>query len=676
MTQQIRFYLSHKAEIRLITPKDHQPRRYCVERVVETCPEKKEGKKIIKKEQSCRNGEVEVISIYRKKHYINKNCARCNNEKSFRCFPKFNEENAWLMNSFFLVLNFQLYKNVGLQPKLRKAKCDDGQVFDDILQLCTINWLRPLPEVGPERYYVISWLQAILQKRMSLSKPVVQRSFLDYFQFLPENFNVSDIEPLKDFFLVRSTITLTPKQSFQLRTKCDKPCLRESKIINFIHFKTSWNMKIQKGTFTVFKTTSRPLKCFGRKVYTFDQYSSLESGRIFINLTNTTYDKTQYFTDMTASGSNVLGNITICEKYVPTSCKSPWTVLSLGQFQILENLSVYDNTSSSVYHYGQYEVLGNSSVQICISKYEKHVERGMTIEHDGVLGWITIACFLLSIVSLIVLLTTYIIFPELRTLPGKNLMNLATSLLMSAISWLISSFTRPEQNAKYCHVLIVIQHYFLVASFASMSVISFHTYRTFARKLPAQRSSEHRERKVFKSYLTFVWVLPAIFAAVCFLLDSNNVMNLAYGDSIVCWFREKDAFLYFIYIPVGLSLLFNIVAFFITALYLRKHCQNMAARESDSKQRSNLAINIKLSSLMGFTWLFGLLNVLVGPTKVFEYLFVILTCLQGVCITLAFVLKKKTMRMYKEMLSSGLKSKTQVSKPVNLSRNTSLETVL
>ena len=124
-----------------------------------------------------------------------------------------------------------------------------------------------------------------------------------------------------------------------------------------------------------------------------------------------------------------------------------------------------------------------------------------------------------------------------------------------------------------------------------------------------------------------------------------------------------------------MSLLFNIVAFLIAALYLQKHSQNMAARESRSMKRSNFAIYIKLCSLMGFTWLFGLLDVLVGSLEIFEYLFVILTCLQGVFISMSFVFKKETLKMYKKKMSSGLKS-SSTSQPVNLNRNASLETVL
>ena len=56
-------------------------------------------------------------------------------------------------------------------------------------------------------------------------------------------------------------------------------------------------------------------------------------------------------------------------------------------------------------------------------------------------------------------------------MPGKNLMNLAITLLMSAIFWIISSLTNPVEHPTFCVALIIVQHYFFIASFTSMSVI-------------------------------------------------------------------------------------------------------------------------------------------------------------------------------------------------------------
>ena len=265
-----------------------------------------------------------------------------------------------------------------------------------------------------------------------------QKNSTRVFELLPENFDLNEIKWLKDFFLVKSTIILTPEQSLELRSrKSGKNVVLASKLSNFIHFKTTWSVKITNRTYTVFKITSRPLKCFGRKTYTSREYLMLDDGQFLINSTNKTYERLQYFTEGIANGSNILGNITLSEKYIPTSCDLPWTVLPPVIFTIYSNLSVYDNKTDKMYYYGRYDILANNSVQICISKDEEKTKQNWTLVNDMVLGWVTLVCFMLSILSLVILFITYIIFPELRTLQGKNLTNLAVTLLMSAIFWII-----------------------------------------------------------------------------------------------------------------------------------------------------------------------------------------------------------------------------------------------
>ena len=106
--------------------------------------------------------------------------------------------------------------------------------------------------------------------------------------------------------------------------------------------------------------------------------------------------------------------------------------------------------------------------------------------------------------------------------------------------------------------------------------------------------------------------------------------------------------MYFVTIPIGVMLSFNIIAFIIAAVYLRKHGQNNLARQASGNRRSNLSIYARLSTLMGFTWLFGLLALVVTSTTVFWYFFVISTSLQGVLIALAFVVNAKTFGLYRK----------------------------
>lgn len=107
----------------------------------------------------------------------------------------------------------------------------DGPRFWWRLQVCTINWLRPSTEAGPERYYILSWLQTAPKMAESFPKTIVQQAVVAYFQLSPENLNATKITSVKDFLHVESTLILTPEQSLELRSRnVDKNNLPTSKI--------------------------------------------------------------------------------------------------------------------------------------------------------------------------------------------------------------------------------------------------------------------------------------------------------------------------------------------------------------------------------------------------------------------------------------------------------------
>ena len=227
-------------------------------------------------------------------------------------------------------------------------------------------------------------------------------------------------------------------------------------------------------------------------------------------------------------------------------------------------------------------------------------------------------------------------------------MNFDVSLLFFMIFWLPLNFTKVQSNKPLCQAVAIIEHYFLMASFVSMSVIAFHTYLVFARNVPAPRMSNGRERKLFCRYLVLTWLLPALIVGICVVLDRQDGQKMGYGESGICWMSEPNAYIYFVIIPVAVFLLFNIVAFSITTVYLGKHSRSRAARQATGNRRSNLAIYAKISSLMGFSWLFGLLALVVTSTMVFRYLFVIFTSLHGAFVAFAFVFNSKTFNLYKQ----------------------------
>ena len=606
------------------------------------------------------------------------------------CFPDFKGLcRRFVPLSFSLVLDYRRSNGNSKMEKyelsIKNEECGkQGMIYDNILQACRVNWLAPPDQNEQDRFYVVAWLEPPKTSQDNeFSAKDFKKSFIEYFNTSYThiiNVNISSISkqddprfvPVISFFLVTSTVILTPRQSLELSsTNRNAYNTLKPSLLNFIYFKEPLTMNIKNSNYTVIKTTSRPLACLGRKLYTPKEYTLLDDDKVYINSTNITYGKSQYFREI--SEQSTLGNITVCEKYVPTGCNATWTTLAPKQFTLMANLSIYHNETAIIYHYGQYDILSNGSVAVCYSLYIKPKK---TVRDDEVLGWITFACFLVSILFLTFLLVTYILFPQLRTLPGKNLMNLAASLLLFELFWILVGFRDFRSNVSLCTATAVIEHYLLLSYFASMSVVAFHTYKVFARQLPAPKSSDSHEQKLFSLYLVFIWLIPGIFVIVCFILDKKEIMSVGYGDSGTCWIGEKDAYIYYVTLPITLLLSFNIVTFTASVIHLRKHAQNRAAMQASGVRRPNLLIYMKLSTLMGFTWLFAFLAYIAEHSIIFWYLFVLLTSLQGFFITVAFVLNKKTLRMYRRSSGKMQKSDTPKTRSRDLTNKTSDETNL
>ena len=87
--------------------------------------------------------------------------------------------------------------------------------------------------------------------------------------------------------------------------------------------------------------------------------------------------------------------------------------------------------------------------------------------------YVILAFSFLSAISCAMILVTYSMFKELRSLPGKILMNLASALLVTSSLTVLSLFV--ADKILVCRALAVILHY---AHVAETSVLSFEIART------------------------------------------------------------------------------------------------------------------------------------------------------------------------------------------------------
>ncbi|KAK3729999.1 hypothetical protein QZH41_000961 [Actinostola sp. cb2023] len=264
-------------------------------------------------------------------------------------------------------------------------------------------------------------------------------------------------------------------------------------------------------------------------------------------------------------------------------------------------------------------------------------------EEDAVLVVLTYVCMVISIIALVFVLVTYTLFTELRTSPGINLMNLSVSILLAQLLWILGSGQTDTPIA--CTVIAVLLHYFFLVSFVWTSIIVFDTWRAFTVK--GRRSladSKHNRLVHCLRYMAVGWLSVMVYVAICVAIDQSDAVTIGYQSSKACWMANPWGILFSFAVPVALILMFNIVMYALTIKAIHVTTAQARVATDHKDRRQTLGIYIRIGSLMGFTWIFGF----AAPFgwHFLWYPFVVLNCLQGAYIAMAFGLNQRARYLY------------------------------
>ena len=336
-------------------------------------------------------------------------------------------------------------------------------------------------------------------------------------------------------------------------------------------------------------------------------------------------------------------------------------------FHILSNNTLYLNNSGDIYESQNY-MISNNTVYICQKDYigrlnmnDKHKDMGQ----DIVSGILSLVGHIISILSLLVLIFFYSWIKTLRTLPGKCLLCLACSLAAAQLAFVIGTFTIGVHVV--CEVIGILTHFGYLLAFFWMNVMAFDVYITFRNRFATASSSG----KKFISYVLYTLLLPMCIVGVAVLSDNTSIgmPKPSYGRPY-CWIGQSEAILYYFVIPIGTLLLFNFVFFSLAVYHI---CQSSAQDQLDKNphpNRKRLLLYVKLSTIMGLTWIFGYIA-LINGLSVFWYLFIIFNALQGLFICLAFLCNRKVSNLFRQKL--GLTKSRSPTPSTALTRNTILD---
>ena len=255
----------------------------------------------------------------------------------------------------------------------------------------------------------------------------------------------------------------------------------------------------------------------------------------------------------------------------------------------------------------------------------------------------------LSILGTTMVLVTYTLFSELRSLAGLILMNLcipifAINLLFITLGPTLQSFPVRE----LCSTVAVALHFFYLVQFSWMNIFSCEMVRKFYLAKKLFTDSMKTKQKLFVSYMVIGWCLPVVIITISIILNLSVEGWILYGvdndgNISLCWINHFDSSILIFFFPLVLCFLCNLLMFLLTTFLL------FSNRSTSTPQKSNtftlIRVWVAVFSTTSLTWIFGFIAIS-SQLYWMWYPFVIFNSIQGFSIYLAFLFTKKILRLY------------------------------
>jgi hypothetical protein len=440
-------------------------------------------------------------------------------------------------------------------------------------------------------------------------------------------------------------------------------------------------------------------------------------------------------------GKDIAGFVFVCEVGIlDLSC--PRVKLSPSEYEILPNKSMIYH--GEIFFPGAYSDFEDGveicitdddtarRVNMTELEFAKTCNFGHQWIFDAIQNYSTIIIGILSIVTTAMTLLVYAILNQLRNLPGYCTINLGLALLLAQTLFLFGS--NKDNIPVLCIVVAMTLHYLFLASFFWMNVMAYDVFRTFT-----QTGVENRCQKIGRylwKYMLYAWGFPAAIVGICATIDfihisdgheasigygwtksvnkyheimannsklENNATRKyfdgdlyefasGFGNAKGCWIRQPTAASVAFGGPIIVMLLANAVFFAKTILAIK------AAKRSSARQgvrrvsildqvvvtqklvENDFKIYVRISTLMGFTWIFGLTSSFISAVAgneatygicytlhMLNLLFTLANCSQGIFIFVAFICNRKTWKLFRGTVTRFITTKQRSSRVGRLS---------
>ncbi|CAB4042555.1 G- coupled receptor Mth2 [Paramuricea clavata] len=447
--------------------------------------------------------------------------------------------------------------------------------------------------------------------------------------------SIFKVIPVKDSYLVALRIDNTVQKQLGNNNATYNTTRTTSQLNNDFTLMFKNPIVVEECHYIPKRIRSREMVCIENRTFPIDIQDVEGKTTIFLRETQKNYSKGEFWVFDQPNNTVVV----VCEHFMPTNCSYYINVMEQSDWLLHDNLSLFYKVTGMFFEYGDYSIK-NNTVWLCLS--EKHLLNQPTIRteissiHDNILSWLTMFATIISLTSLLTLVIIYSIFPTLRNVPGKNLMLMSTALAIAQLLWLLQDQISSIFSRR-CDVTLIALHYFFLASFTSSGSIAYHSYKTF---YSISKGRLQGTESKFVWYMLYSLGCPAIIVALFWLIDFHDVLNFGYSETkTFCWFSKGLSGYIAFFGPIFLQLFINLVLFLATLKWIYQCSQaSLALGEKNSGvKRQNIGIYLRMSTLMGLTWIFGGLVLTFPGVLVLDYSFNVVNGLQGLYVALAFL---------------------------------------
>ncbi|XP_065197525.1 uncharacterized protein LOC135829047 [Sycon ciliatum] len=248
--------------------------------------------------------------------------------------------------------------------------------------------------------------------------------------------------------------------------------------------------------------------------------------------------------------------------------------------------------------------------------------------------------------SMIGLLGTIVVILRLKKLRSRNHQKLMFGLcitLFLALLLFVSAVAPAAWSKGLCQAVALVLHALLLMAFMWMSADATLLYTQLVIVFGGQAAT------LLRNLLILIFSVPVLVV----LVTAASTHMTAYGNENFCWISNDAAFYGAFIAPMTLTLIYNAVVLFAVIRSLKKRSQNVKTarrKQETSGKLYLLRITVSLSLMLGLTWVFGVLTVVVDHISV-QYIFAILNTLQGLFIFVHTVRSKDVRKEWSESMS-------------------------